>query len=181
MNWLREACLPYLLWGVVATTHSIPLFLQDINSYQGQFSTVTLIAVERGPGHADMKTAAGSEDGLIFHFAIQPRETPPGLFTLAEVRDFELAGRKYSEVTFGRLGRRFESSTIIHDVEDFRTSVRPDLAAATPTNAKDLTVVMSAIVSGCALDTDVPARVVLDVGWGKKTELFSIEFRIPAK
>lgn len=154
---------------------------QNMKRSEARLSIVTLLAVERGPGRGDLQTVSGSEDGLIFHFLVERREGVKGLFTLNEVRDFELNGRKYSELTRGQLGRTFEPSTVLEDVANFRSTIRPDLRDAIPSTAREPAVVMSVVLSGCALATGELAAIGIDVGWGEKSEPFRFAFRVPGK
>jgi hypothetical protein len=173
--------LPVLMMFSSAVLGQMTPGIQPKMAQAGKLSAVTLFDVSRLPATSDVKQAPGYEDGLVFYFAIVRRPTVSGLFNLTELQDFSIAGRKYSELTLERIGRRFEAITIIEDPADFKTKIRPDLASVVPSGANDNDVIMYTVISGARLPVGAEAEVAIDVGWGDESEKFRFLFKIPVK
>jgi hypothetical protein len=140
----------------------------------GDLSTVTLLAVRQA-----RELPKGAHGGLVFHFLIEPSPSATGAFTLAELRDFTVSGRKFSALSAEALERKPESETILTSAIDFKSNVGPDLKRLIPGTAGKRAVVMSTILSGPKLPVGADCEVTVDVGWGDETEMFGFRFRVP--
>lgn len=141
-----------------------------------ELSTVTLLEVTPLP--QDRSPTSEKPDGLVFIFLVVSRHPSPGLPTLTELRDFELDGESYRELTASKLGRAVEPETVIEDVPDFISKTRPDLAPRIVVPAGLEAVVLTTTIAGAPLPATGRCRVVLKVGWDKKTEPFAFAFDI---
>ena len=147
----------------------------------GRLSKVTFLGIERGEVPARPPLAPGAQDGLVFHFLVEPTSSAEGRFTLSALRDFKVDGRRYSDISEERLGKRFISEAIVDDVSDFMAVAGPRLFERVPPKTAERALVMSVTISGAPLRDDALGNVQIDVGWGNKTELFDFSFSVPVK
>jgi hypothetical protein len=145
----------------------------------GTWSSATLLAVERPTAAVVADRAHGAEDGLTFSFAIVRRQGAQGDFSLRELRDFVIGGRRYSSLTYEKLGRRFEPETEIYTASEFKKDARPDLASKVPAVSDRDQVIMRTVVPGSRLPQASDGEVTIEVGWGTNTETFTFRFRTP--
>jgi hypothetical protein len=139
-------------------------------------ATVILLEIGKATPEYIKNHMPKAEDGLIFSFLIFSKAGEEGLFSLSELRDFEVDGISYAEITKNKLSTLIEPQTIVEDIPDFIAKYRPDLKEKI--NVPDLSeaVVMITAIGGTKLPPEGKCNVIIDVGWGEKTELFSYEF-----
>lgn len=148
-------------------------------TFEGKYSVVRLLGVERTDGRHLAAQARGAKDGLTFLFFVGRRPMVEGLFTLNELRDFRIDGKSYRETSTTAIGRPVEPTTTIDDIPDFAREF-PQFAADLPTGYR-MAVTMVARIGGSEIDSNAPGQVVVDVGWGGRQERFTFLFRVPPK
>jgi hypothetical protein len=145
----------------------------------GKLSSVTLLYISRAAG--DTIRAAGADEALTFHWLMERSNNASGPFTIAPPKDFTIDGQKLSELSRERLGKKFESETVVEEVVDFKAKARLEAGFFFPKTVDQGALVVSTTFYGPTLSAKSIGEVVIDVGWGDKTELFRFGFEIPPR
>jgi hypothetical protein len=172
----KHTCIPLFLCFLAAFINAET---KHPKSVEKSLSSVKILGIEKisesdtmyrnqFPKHNEF------EDGLIFTFLIMSKPGEDGYFTLISLKDFSINGTSYEAQTMGRLGRTSWSETVVFNVSDFTSSIRPDLPELFVPEHKRSVVMVSAIM-GMALPETGKLKTAINVGWDKETEEFVIE------
>jgi hypothetical protein len=146
---------------------------------EGEFTVVRLPAYARTDHEYLEKNMKGATDGLSFLIFVAQRPSLKGRFALQELRDFQVEGKSYRELSTVALGRPIEPMTVIWDIPEF-TRRFPDMAEDIPTGY-DQPLGLVVTIGGTAIPDDAACEVTIPLWWEKKRETFTFEFRAPRR
>jgi len=167
----------YGLYLTAACVMCLRLTAAEFPTLTGSLSEVRLVEIARLQP-AQLKGKAPAQDGLLCAVRVDRLPGHPGLFTLAELRDFTIDGIKY------RMPEKFDRTTLVEPNTSVETwpnyvkAYRPDLGAYKNTRDEGDSVMVISEIYGPRLPAKGQCTVVIEFGWGKQTEKFKHSFRL---
>lgn len=150
----------------------------SIQVREGKFSRVTFLGFEEASPELAARAEEGAPAAYVFYFLVERKPGFPGRPTLRELRDFRIGKESFQQRAQAQLGRRYEPTTVVQDVSDFATEVRPDLARVLPESGEDQFALFT-VLPGAPIGSGDTGSVTLRVGWGDQVEPMLFEFEVP--
>ena len=169
---LKQAFLVSIVLLLSASVSAI-----ELKTQQGEYSQIQPILIEKCNYIIRDNLKETYPDGIVIYFLVYPQNTSSKQPTIKELRDFNLNGNSYKNITKSRSDVVIEPNSVFYDTSTF-FNYEPSMKQKIKFSNSKKGIIMKTTICGDTLPKSGIITLQVDFGWDKQLENFTFEFNL---